>query len=191
MDQINGKNYIRVKLKLPEGASSSDIKIIQNAVDIPFTVPANQSVSLYLSVPFVGDLTESSRKEISSLDYYTERRRVVSYWRTIVNEFIPFDVPERKFNEMARSVIPHILMSTTKDPKSGLFMVRAGSFDYQVYANEAAFQTILLDKIGAHRIAAGYLETLLDLQGSSPMPGTFTGDQSAVFHGAKVDEEYD
>ncbi len=191
MDQINGKNYIRVKIKLPEGASSSDMKIIQNAVDIPFTVPANQSVSLYFSVPFVGDLTESSRKEISSLDYFTERRRVVSYWRTIVNEFIPFDVPERKFNEMARSVIPHILMSTTKDPKSGLFMVRAGSFDYQVYANEAAFQTILLDKLGAHRIAARYLETLLDLQGSSPMPGTFTGDQSAVFHGAKVDEEYD
>lgn len=190
LDQINGKNYIRAKIKLPEGVSISDIKIIQNAVDLPFIIPANESVTLCLSVPFVGDLTDSSREKISSLDYSTERQRVVSYWRDIVNEFTAFNVPERKFNEMAGSVIPHIRMSTTKDPKSGLYMVPAATFGYQVYSNESAFQIVFLDKIGDHQTAASYLETFLKLQGTDPMPGTFTGNQSAVFHGGKVDNEY-
>ena len=68
LDQKNGKNYIRAKIKLPEGVSFSDIKLVQNAVDMPFNVPANQTVALYLSVPFVGDLTDSSREKISSLE---------------------------------------------------------------------------------------------------------------------------
>jgi hypothetical protein len=190
LDRENGKNYIRAKIKLPEGVSSSNIKLVQNAVDLPFNIPANQTVTLYLSVPFVGDLTDNSREKISSLDYLIERQRVVSYWRDIVNEFTAFNVPERKFNEMERSVIAHIRMSTTKDPKSGLFMVPAATFGYQVYSNESAFQIVYLDKIGDHPTAANYLETFLKLQGTDPMPGTFTGNQSAVFHGGKVDNEY-
>ena len=69
-------------------------------------------------------------------------------------------------------------------------MVPAASFGYQVYANESAFQIVYLDKIGDHQTAASYLETFLKLQGTDPMPGTFTGNQSAVFHGGKVDNEY-
>ena len=175
---------------MPEGVSFSNIKLVQNAVDLPFIVPANQTLVLYFTLPFVGDLTDNSREKISSLDYYTERQRVVSYWRDIVTEFTPFNVPERKFNEMAGSVIPHIRMSTTKDPKSGLFIVPAASFGYQVYSNESAFQIVFMDKIGDHKTAASYLETFLKLQGTNPMPGTFTGNQSAVFHGGKVDNEY-
>jgi hypothetical protein len=190
MDRINGKNYIRAKIKLPDDVSITAIRLVQNALDIPLNIPANQTVSFYLSVPFVGDLSESSKEKISSLDYSAERLRVISYWRDMVDQFTAFNVPEHKFNEMARSVIPHIRMSTTKDPKSGLFMVPAASFGYQVYSNESAFQIIYLDKIGDHETAASYLETFIKLQGTDPMPGTFTGNQSAVFHGGKVDNEY-
>ena len=190
VDQIDGKSYIRAKIKLPAGVYSSDLKIVKNAADIPLNIPANQTVSLYFSIPFVGDLTTGDDQKISSLDYQAERQRVVTYWRDIVNEFTSFNVPEPKFNEMARSVIPHIGISTTKDPLSGLFMVPAASFHYKVFANESAFQTIYLDKIGDHRTAADYLETFLKLQGKDPMLGTYTGDQRAVFHGAKVNDEY-
>lgn len=190
MDKVNGNNYIRAKLKLPHEVKSSEVRLIQNAVDIPVTIPASKSVTLYISAPFAGDLSESAKDKISSLDYSSERQKVISYWRDIVDKFTVFNVPERKFNEMARSVIPHIRISTTKDPKSGLYMVPAASFGYQVYSNEAAFQIIYLDKIGDHETAESYLETFLKLQGTDPMPGTFTGDQSAVFHGGKVDKEY-
>ena len=190
VDQIDGKAYIRAKIQLPKGISSSDLKLVNNAVDIPLDIPANQTVSLFFSVPFVGDLSIDENAKITALDYVAERQRVVSYWRDIVYKYTTFNVPEPKFNEMARSVIPHIRISTTKDPMSGLFMVPAASFHYKVFANESAFQTIYLDKIGDHRTAASYLETFLKMQGKDPMMGTYTGSQSAVFHGAKVSDVY-
>ena len=190
MDERNGKGYIRAKIKLPEGVTSSVVKTVQDAVYMSFDIQANQTKTVYLSVPFVGDLTESSKTSISSLDYTAERQRVVSYWRDVVNECLPFNVPERKFNEIEQSAITHIRMSATKDPKSSLYMVPAAAFGYLVYANESAFQIVYLDKIGDHRTAASYLETFLKLQGRVPMPGTFTGDQSGVFNGAKVDDQY-
>jgi hypothetical protein len=190
VDKIDGKSYIRAKIKLPKGVASADLKIIKDAVDIPLDIPANQTVSLCFSVPFVGDLSIDEHAKITALDYTAERQRVVNYWRDIVHEFTTFNVPEPKFNIMARSVIPHIRISTTKDPMSGLFMVPAASFHYKVFANESAFQTIYLDKIGDHQTAASYLETFLKMQGKDPMLGTYTGDQSAVFHGAKVSDLY-
>jgi hypothetical protein len=81
-------------------------------------------------------------------------------------------------------------MSTTKDPHSGLFMVPAATFSYQVFGNESAFQTLFLDRVGDHETAANYLETFLKLQGSVPLPGTFTGDQQGVLHGTRVSNEY-
>ncbi len=190
LDQKDGKEFIRAKIKLPEGVSLSDLKAGTDAVGIPLNIPSNQNVTLYLSIPFVGDLTMDEGKKLLSLDYSAQRKQVVTYWRDMVNEFTTYNVPEPKFNEMARSVIPHIRISTTKDPFSGLFMVPAASFGYKVFANESAFQTIYLDKIGDHQTAACYLETFLKLQGKDPMLGTYTGDQSAVFHGAKVNDEY-
>ena len=187
-DEIAHELYIRANIKLPEGISAS---IVQDAIHIPLVIPANQSKTVYLSVPFPGDLTESSKEKISSLNYSTEKQRVVSYWRNIVDECTAYNVPERKFNELGRSIITHIRMSVNKDPKTGLYMVPAASFNYPVFANEAAYQTVFLDKLGDHKTAAGYLETFLQLQGRVPMPGTYTGDQSAVFNGAKVDDEYD
>ena len=190
MDQMDGGPFIRAYVRLPQAGSCTKAKIEKEAAHYGLKVRANESVSMYIYVPFVGDLTEQYKAKIAALNYDTQRKRVVSYWRNIVNVYKPFDVPETKFNDMSRSVLSHIRMSTTKDPKSGLFMVPAATFGYGVYANESAFQTIFLDRIGDHETAAYYLETFLKLQGTDPMPGTFTGDQSAVFHGGKVDDQY-
>ena len=49
----------------------------------------------------------------------------------------------------------------------------------------------MLDALGDHNTAAEYLETMIRLQGSRPFPGTYIGDQREVYHGARVDPEYD
>ncbi len=190
MDEQNDTSYIRSLIKLSKEAQYSEIAIKNGAIYLPIKIPANQEVSVYIFIPFVGDLTDESKKEFLTLDFEKERQRVVTYWREIVGKCLAFNVPEAKFNDMGRNVITHIRMSTTKDPKSGLFMVPAASFFYMVFANESAFQTIYLDKIGDHRTSASYLETFLKLQGAAPMLGTYIGDQSGVFHGAKVDDVY-
>jgi len=187
MDTIRDRAFVRAHVKTPTGTVA---RIEKEAVHHALPVPAHQSAVMYLAVPFVGDLTEADEADIADLDYNTEHRRVTAYWRDIVNRFKPFDVPERMFNNMSKSVMCHIRMSTTKDPNSGLFMVPAATFGYQVFANESAFQTIFLDRIGDHETAAHYLQTFLELQGSVPMPGTFRGRQEAVLHGTRVDKDY-
>lgn len=189
-DRRDGNDYLRATIKAPDGVTLSSAKLSGGEVELCLEIGPNQSAPLYISFPFVGDLTEKDKERIVSLDYLSERQRVISYWRDLVDKCVQFNVPEPKFNEMAKSVITHIRMSTTKDPKSGLYMVPAASFYYMVFANESAFQTIYLDMIGDHKTAANYLETFLKLQGKAPMLGSYSGDQSAVFHGAKVDDVY-
>ena len=196
MDQINGEKYIRCYIKstlkdqdsfdLQQDSTGSNRIIYQKA-----HLDANSSKELYFYFPFVGDLRENEKSKIASLDYNTEKNRVVSYWRNLVSKYIIYDVPEQKFNEIAKVVIPHIRMSTTKDPESGLFMVPAASLGYGVYANEAVFQTVLLDRMGDFTTASDYLNTFVELQGSRELPGAFTGDQKDVFYGVKVDSAHD
>lgn len=190
MERGLGESYIRAKIDFPEEVDLSEVKVVNKELYIPVAVPANRETYVYVYIPFVGDLTDETKEKFGLLDYNSELQRVVSYWREIVANNTAFNVPESKFNIMARSVIPHIRISTTKDPKSGLFMVPAASFRYEVFANEAIFQTLYLDKIGDHKTAGSYLETFMKLQGNEPLPGNFTGDQSGVYHGARVDSIY-
>jgi len=187
LDKIDGNTFVRAHLDAPKGTVAA---MEEGAIHHKLPIAAHQSTVMTIRVPFVGDLTAKDGARIAALDYEAQRNRVVSYWRDIVARYRPFDVPEQKFNDVSKSVICHIRMSTTKDPKSGLFMVPAATFGYQVFANESAFQTLFLDRIGDHETSANYLETFLKLQGSVPLPGTFTGRQKSVLHGTKVDNDY-
>lgn len=152
--------------------------------------PGEESVA-FLALPFIPGLDASERRRLAELDYAAERRRIVEYWNTIAGRAVPFEVPEPRFNSFARGLPARIRISVTKDPKSGLFIVPAASYTYLMYANEAAFQAHWLDLAGMHETARLYLDGLAALQGSKPFAGTYTGDQKDVYHGARIDSEYD
>ena len=156
-----------------------------------FKVAGGQTAAIELRIPFVSDVSGDAVGKLEALSYEQERDRVARYWRNLIDAAGPFTVPEPAFNSMARSVIPHIHISTTKDPKSGLYMVPAASYGYQVYANEACFQTLLLDVLGDTGRAGRYLDTLSRLQGTRSFPGNYVEPHDGVFHGAKVDDVYD
>lgn len=161
------------------------------AAHFTFAVPAGANQAIILKLPFVSDISSTDSAEIQQLNYDSQRARVLAYWKERVNASARITTPETKLNQLMRAVIWHIGMSTAKDPVSGLYMVPAASYDYQVYANEACFQVLLLDALGDHRTAAEYLETLLKLQGSKNFPGLHQGMEDAIFHGARVNERYD
>ena len=195
MDQIGGKNYIRCYMpSLPKGIEKKellpDAENVLRIIHRRILLGPNSSQAVYFYFPFVGDLTAENQQEIASLVFESQKNRVVSYWRDLVSQVSIFNVPERKFNEMAKAIIPHIRISVTKDPKSGLFMVPAASYGYTVFPNESVFQTLLLDRMGDFKTSADYLNTFMELQGSVKLPGTFTGDQKDVFFGTRVDDEY-
>ncbi len=162
-----------------------------SAAHFTFVVPPGASQAIDLKLPFVSDISHTDSEEIERLNYDAQRARVLSYWKERVDLSARITTPETKLNQLLRAVIWHIGMSTAKDPVTGLYMVPAASYDYQVYANEACFQVLLLDALGDHRTAAEYLETLLRLQGSKGFPGLHRGMDDAIFHGARVNERYD
>ncbi|HXX21773.1 MAG TPA: hypothetical protein VEO19_01335 [Terriglobia bacterium] len=187
---------VRARVRLPKSAQAilggvREGEKTLRGIHVEIPLRAGEDQALFTLLPFIPRLSAQERARLASLDYEQERTRVLDYWRHATANSVPFSVPEKHFMDFARAVIPHIRLSATKDPKSGLYMVPAASYGYLVYDNEAAFQCVMLDAMGNHALAAEYLESFLRLQGSKPFAGTFRGNQSEVFHGARVDKDYD
>ena len=163
----------------------------QGRIHLAFDVPAAASRTIVLKLPCVSDLSATDEKDLARLDYAAERTRTINYWNSIIEPATRFHVPEPKFNLMAKSVVAHIHISTTKDPKTGLYIVPAASYGYDAYPNEACYQVLLLDSLGQFRTATEYLETMLLLQGSKNFPGAHQGSIDGIFHGTKIDDTYD
>ncbi len=170
---------------IPAGSNASPALHLQSSL-----APGGTDTIIF-TLPFLPRLTSKERELLTLLDYEQERTRAIVYWRALIDRTIRFEVPEKRFENFSRAMLAHMHLSTSKDPKSGLFLVPAASYWYQVFANESCFQVLTLDALGDHRTAEGYLETFIQLQGSRPFRGTYTGDQRAVYHGAKVAPEYD
>jgi hypothetical protein len=178
---------VRAALRLAPRATVQ----IDSSLHITSQLAPDQEAITYLTLPFIPGLSEQERRQLAQLDYTAERKRVLDYWRGALAHGVPFRVPEQRFNTFARGLIARIRISATKDPKSGIYIVPAASYDYRAYANEAVFQAQLLDVLGHHQLARKYFQAQVDLQGSKPFDGSYTGDQKAVYHGARVDAEYD
>ena len=163
--------------------------IAGKTAQVEFQVPAAGSSAVVIKLPFVTDLDSEQAAQLEALDYDSQRTRIIDYWKTL-QPTARISVPEPKFMDLLKSVITHIHISVTKDPKSGLYMVPAASYVYSVFANEAAFQSLLLDTLGSTKRSTEYLETLMQLQGSQNFPGLQKGPPDAIFHGARVDEDY-
>ncbi|MGD0922776.1 MAG: hypothetical protein ABSA70_13565 [Terriglobia bacterium] len=191
-----GGQLVRARVRLPESARVAlaavrDGTKTWRGIHVEIPLGRQEERAVFISLPFIPRLSPAERMRLAELNYEAERSRVETYWREVAERAVPFDVPERRFVTFAKGLVSRIRISATKDPKSGLYMVPAASYHYLVYANEAAFQCLLLDALGQHQLAAQYLETFVRLQGSKPFDGTYTGDQRAVYHGVRVDEVYD
>jgi hypothetical protein len=193
-DEVDGRIWAHIRP--PEHAQlqvepMSEAGRSMQGVHEQFALPPGGQDTTVFGLPFIPRLNEAQQARLAALDYEVERSRVIQYWKGIADAGVRFEVPEDRFNRFSRAMLLHMHLSTTRDPKSGLFMVPAASYSYQVFANESCFQILTLDALGDHDTAARYLETFIQLQGSRPFLGTYTDDQRAVYHGAKVDADYD
>lgn len=193
-DQKSG--HVRALLRNDANAAPSLRTVAAKSGEIPairtdLRVAPGRTQALDIAIPFVSDVTQEQVTALRRLDWSRERERVARYWREMIDRTTRFTTPEPAFNRLARSVVPHIHISTTKDPKSGLYMVPAAAYGYQVYMNESIFQTQLLDTLGDFDRSTQYLATCTQLQGSRSFPGNYQKPHDAVFHGAKVNDDYD
>ncbi len=189
-DERYERPKLRAVIRSPAGKIVADPAEGSN-VHCSMEIASAQRKELFLLIPFVSDVTGADADRLESLDYGQERRRVIEYWENMIARTTRFTTPEAKFNELARFVIPHIHISVTKDPASGLYMVPAASYGYQVYANEAVFQCMALDALGDTKRSQEYLETFMALQGTRTLPGNYVEPHDGIYHGARVNETYD
>jgi hypothetical protein len=196
-DKYKGEQVLRAIINAPAGAALKLERLDKvpseatNAVACQYEVPAGATQTVYVTIPFVSDVAGGDADKLEALSYDKERIRVADYWRSLTDKTTRFSTPEPKFNYLSRFIVPHIHISTTKDPKSGLYMVPAASYCYRVYANEACFQAMMLDALGDTKRAQEYLDTFVALQGSRMFRGAYTPPNDGVYHGAKVNKEYD
>jgi len=153
-----GGQLLRARMRLPEVARATlatvpDAPKVLRRVHVEIPLGAKDERPVFMAIPFIPRLTAAERARLANLDYDAERAGVVKYWREATSRAVPFDVPERRFGSFARAVLAHIRISATKDPRSGLYMVPAASYAYMVFSNEAAFQCLMLDALGNHRLA--------------------------------------
>lgn len=185
---VRGQGKLVAQLSPPDTAA---VAVEGGRIHITFPVAAGGKRATVFRLPCVSDLDAGAARELDRLDYASQRERVLSYWSGIVDASARFTVPEPKFNLLARTVVPQIHISTTKDPRTGLYMVPAASYFYDVFENESAYQILLLDTLGDFKTAGEYLETMMRLQGSRNFPGLQTGSDAGIFHGARIDSVYD
>ncbi len=187
---------VRARVHLPDSAHTTLADVPHTAkslhgIHTEIPLAPGEETSVLIFIPFIPGLSNEERARLAELDYDAERAKVVSYWRETVAHAVPFDVPESRLISLAKANFIHIRISVTKDPKSRLYMLPPASYHYDAFAEEIAVQAVGLDALGDHHRTTLYLETMIRLQGSKPYPCTCTGDQSGVYHGARVDEEYD
>lgn len=161
------------------------------AVHFTISTAPGAAGAILLKLPFVSDWSAAEVRKLEAMDEAAERKRVIDYWTRVTASTARFTVPESNFNLLSRGVAAHIRLSAAKDPVTGLLMLPAASYVYRVFANETCFQTLLLDTLGQHKLAEAYLEPILRLQGSKNFPGKHKGMEDAIFHGLRINEEYD
>lgn len=161
-----------------------------NSVKYHLTLAPGENHAIMFKIPFMTLTDEADRRILSDLDYEKKLKEITEYWKDQVEKSMHVHVPDNKIGEFYRAVIPHVFIATDKDPRTGLYLNPAAALVYTVFANETCIQARFLDMIGRHDLAWKYLEPFVKLQGSREIPGRYKSNEG-IFHGVKVDEEYD
>lgn len=185
------RQLVRAHLRLPDSSVVSvteihgDQQVLQGLHIATALPPQGECVQTVL-IPFTPRLTPTERAQLEGLKYEDERKRIVDYWRGVVARAMPFALPERRLVSFAKASLVHTRITATKDPQSGLYIQSPASYDYQAFIHETGYQCVALDGLGDQKRSGAYLQAIMDLQGTVPLPGTFTGDQKGVYYGMHV-----
>ncbi len=149
------------------------------------TLAPDEQRTLYFKAPYVDLLDAEELARLTAMKPEEELRRVFEYWTDRLDdpERTAIEVPDAAMNSFCRANLWHVLITTDRDPKTGLYNQGVGTFGYRVFANETVMIARSMDMRGEHKEAERYLEPMLHYQGSVPLKGRFS-TKEGVFHGA-------
>ncbi len=167
-----------------------NISGLPNAVAYDIGLDTRSAHTIEMKIPFVSFRGSEGRSLIKSISYDAKHTEMAEYWRDLARSGARIDVPEEHINCFVKATLPHVAITADKDIKSGHTLLPAGTFDYNVCANESMHQIRSLDFTGHHDRAREYLMPFIHCQGTRPLHGKFHSQQG-VLHGLRLDEETD
>ncbi|MBK9138881.1 MAG: hypothetical protein IPM17_08985 [Verrucomicrobia bacterium] len=133
--------------------------------------------------PFIEALDPGELERLRTITFAEAVPAMLGYWRERLAHRTQIVTPDPALNDFYRANLWHILITTDRDPETGLFNQGVGTVRYQVFANETVMIARYLDRVGEHLEARRFLEPLLHYQGHEPLTGRFS-TQAGVFHSA-------
>ncbi len=138
---------------------------------------------LEFKAPFIEALDPSELDRLRAITFAEAVPAMLDYWRQRLTRRTRIVTPDPALNDFYRANLWHILITTDRDPETGLFNQGVGTVQYRVFANETVMIARYLDRVGEHAEARRFLEPLLHHQGQEALTGRFT-TREGVFHSA-------
>jgi hypothetical protein len=139
--------------------------------------------SIYFKTPFVELLDAQELTHLKRISFEDQAPKVLRYWRRRLAKGMTIDVPDPALNNFYKANLWHNVITTDRDPQTGLYNQGVATIRYRVFANETVMIARSMDMRGEHLEAERFLEPMLHYQGHEPLKGRFS-TKDAAFHGA-------
>lgn len=144
------------------------------------TLEPGEKRVLHFKAPFVDLLEPEELARLRSISFEEEAPKVLDYWRSRLARRTRIEVPDPMLNSLYQANLWHILITTDRDPGTGLYNQGVGTVQYRVFANETVMIARYMDLVGEHREAERFLEPMLRYQGTEPLTGRFSTRKGAL-----------
>lgn len=177
MDRPTGGGVVNWKVKAGEGSESPAILHWQEKLK------PGETRTVYFKTPFVELLDAGELKRLKEIRFEQETRAVLDYWRTRLAKGMQIEVPDEALNNFYKANLWHNVITTDRDPQTGLYNQGVATVRYRVFANETVMIARSMDMRGEHVEAERFLEPMLHYQGHEALKGRFSS-KDGVFHSA-------
>jgi hypothetical protein len=147
------------------------------------TLQPGETRYVYFKAPFVDLLEKDELARLKEIDFEKESSLVREYWRKRLAGGMQIDVPDPAINNLYKANLWHVVISTDRDPETGLYNQPVGTVAYKVFANETIMIARSMDMRREHREAKRYIEPMLHYQGTEALCGRLSTKEGA-FHSA-------
>jgi hypothetical protein len=147
------------------------------------TLQPNQTRTIYFKAPFVEQLDAKELTRLKKISFDKEIPLVLDYWRKRLAEGMVIEVPDQEVNNLYKACLWHNLITTDRDPETGLYNMGVGTWAYRVFGNETVMIARSMDMRGEFTEGERIIEPLLHYQGQEHLKGRFS-KKEGVLHSA-------
>lgn len=142
-----------------------------------------QTRTIYFKTPFVELLDRQELGRIREISYEAEVPALLEYWQERLEHGMNIEVPDKAIMDFYKANLWHNVITTDRDPNTGLYNQGVGTVGYRVFANETVMIARSMDMRGEHVEAERFIEPMLRYQGHEALKGRFSTKEGA-FHSA-------